>query len=229
MKTFVHSEGVNLIHLHGTPPPGRLASGLSIPWVTDRRVPIPRSFFRRARPPATVLIDREVPEVAADEWFSVQNHSRSSALKRVGCYVRDDAVRNNAQQVAGRIARFREDVDWILFDAPPSPEEVVTLDLWVDPASSEDDADGMVTEAIACLTPVVAARTALNKRRLDGGNSGLLVPIGDHNELTHAVLNALFKPEIMSPHRQHMERNRDRLRPARRQDAVRRIYAEVAG
>jgi len=228
LSKFLRSGEVDLLHLHGAAqPPGGLVSGLPIPWVSDRRLTLPRSFFRRTRQPSAVLIDRGVPEVASDEWFDVRNQPRSSTVRRVGSFVRNEVTRNNLEQAAGRIERFRDDVEWVLFETPPTPDQMVTLDLWVDPASGEDDADGMVTEALACLTPVVAARTEINSRRLDGGRAGLLTPVGDHNELTHAVLNALFKPEVTSPHRLQMERSRDRLRPVRRQEAVQRIYQEV--
>ena len=46
--------------------------------------------------------------------------------------------------------------------------------------------------------PVVAARTAVNSARLEKGRTGWLVPMNDPNEMTHAILSALFKPEVAS-------------------------------
>lgn len=190
---------------------------------------MPRSLFRRFPSPSLVLADRPVPEAAGDEWFVERPaRTRHNGPRRVGSFARSAAVRNNSAQACGRILRFRDDVEWTVYDEPPSPRELADLDLWVDPASGEDDVDGMVVEAIACRTPVVAARTEVNARRLDHGKAGLLCPAGDHNELTHAVLGALFKYEISTPLRAHAERIRDRFRPHHRRDAVARIYAEVA-
>lgn len=223
--------GAALLHVHGTAqPPGRLLGGLAIPWISDRRLPLPRSLFRRIAPPAVVLTERGVPDAAGEEWFvEPRPRDRGQTAKRIGSYVRGADTRNGAEQVFGRIRRFREDVDWIFFDDPPTPDEMAGLDLWVDPATREDDLDGMVVEAIACLTPVVATRTIANSRRLDDGRAGLLAPVGDHNEMTHAVLNLLFKEEVAAPRRFHAARIRDRFHATHRRDAVRRVYREVCG
>ena len=39
-------------------------------------------------------------------------------------------------------------------------------------------------------------RAAINTKRLEKGRTGILVPPRDPNELTHAILAGLFKPEI---------------------------------
>ena len=95
-----------------------------------------------------------------------------------------------------RIHRFREDVQWRLFSHPPSPEEIASVDVWVDPAVEEDDYDGFVAEALAVGVIAVAARTPVNEQRCERGRTGFLVPPCDPNELTHAILAALFKPEV---------------------------------
>lgn len=221
----------SLLHVHGTgEPPRRLLRGLTIPWICDHRMKLPRSLFRPVPTPAVVLADRELPEAVSDDWFVVRHVSDGRAgARRVGSFARNDRARNNSEQSSGRIRRFREDVEWILFDAPPTPDELAALDLWVDPASSEDDVDGMVPEALACLTPVVAAKTERNSKRLDGGKAGLLPPVGDHNEMTHAVLNVLFKEEVAAPLRRHARLVRERFRPANRRAAIEAVYAEVIG
>lgn len=225
----LRSGGGDLLHFHGASPPHRaLLSGLEKPWVTDRRVDLPRRLFRRIPPPAAILTERSIPEAVADHWFARgRSPRRRDGRSRVGSYARSDSARNNAEQAAGRIQRFRDDVDWVLYEIPPTPEEMSGLDLWVDPTSDEEDLDGMVGEAIACLTPVIAARTETNARRLDAGKAGLLPPVGDHNEMTHAVLNMLFKNEVSIPLRQHAESIRDRFRPRHRREAVGRVYVEV--
>ena len=59
----------------------------------------------------------------------------------------------------------------------------------------DDDYDGFVAEAMAGGVMVVAARTPINEQRCEGGRAGFLVPRNDPNEMTHAILTALFKPE----------------------------------
>ena len=68
--------------------------------------------------------------------------------------------------------------------------------MWVDPALTDDDRDGFVAEALVRGNVVVASRTTINVQRLEKGRTGLLVPPNDPNELTHAILAALFKFEL---------------------------------
>jgi glycosyltransferase involved in cell wall biosynthesis len=112
----------------------------------------------------------------------------------IGSFARD-STRNHVEQTLHRIERFREDVQWKLFAAPPAPEDLADVDLWVDPAVEENDFDGYVAEALVVGLPVVAARTPINSLRLEKGRTGWLVPRRDPNEMTHAILSALFKPE----------------------------------
>ena len=84
----------------------------------------------------------------------------------------------------------------MLFDRPPAADDFARLDAWIDPAVDDNDFDGFVAEALVCRLPVVASRTPINIKRLEKGRTGWLVPAGDANELTHAILAALFKTEI---------------------------------
>jgi glycosyltransferase involved in cell wall biosynthesis len=95
-----------------------------------------------------------------------------------------------------RLDRTRDDITWLLFDAPPSPDELASVGVWVDPAIDERDYDGFTAEAMAAGRVVVASRTAINVHRAEKGRTALLVPAGDPNELTHAILAALFKSEV---------------------------------
>jgi len=54
-----------------------------------------------------------------------------------------------------------------------------------------------VAEAQVIGKIVVATRIPINVKRLENGRIGLLVPPGDANELTHAILAALFKSEVV--------------------------------
>ena len=105
-------------------------------------------------------------------------------------------MRNSVEQTMARIRRFRDDVDWQIFDQRPSPEDLGSVDLWVDPAAEENDFDGFTAEALVVGLPVVATRTPINNLRLEQGRTGFLVPPRDPNEMTHVILSALFKTEV---------------------------------
>lgn len=109
----------------------------------------------------------------------------------------------------------------------PSPDELVDLDLWVDPTVSENDLDGFVAEALVCGVPVVAARTPVNRERLSEGQAGFLVPPGDPNELTHAMVTALFKSELRDPRLKHARDTPDRFRADHRTARLLEIYADL--
>ena len=100
------------------------------------------------------------------------------------------------QQTIPRLHRTRDDIEWLLLDRVPGPDDFAPFDAWVDPAIDANDFDGFVAEALVCGKVVVASRTPINVKRLEEGRNGLLVPPGDGNELTHAILAALFKPEV---------------------------------
>jgi glycosyltransferase involved in cell wall biosynthesis len=134
-----------------------------------------------------------LPEVVDDAYFAAP--ATPPGTNTVGSFARK-ATRNHVEQTLHRIERFRDDVTWKIFPAPPGPEDLATVDVWVDPAVDEHDFDGFVAEALVVGLPVVAARTRVNSLRLEKGRTGLLVPPRDPNEMTHAILSALFKPEV---------------------------------
>jgi glycosyltransferase involved in cell wall biosynthesis len=115
--------------------------------------------------------------------------------KVIGTYARP-SIRNVVEQAHSRLTRFRDDVEWHLFERVPSPEDLAGVEAWVDPAVDDTDLDGFVAEALVVGLPVVASRTKINASRLEQGRTGFLVPPRDPNELTHAILAALFKPEV---------------------------------
>jgi glycosyltransferase involved in cell wall biosynthesis len=100
------------------------------------------------------------------------------------------------EQTVARIERFRSDVRWQLFSHPPSPDDLAGVDVWIDPAVRADDFDGWAAESLVLGLPVVTSRMPINLQRLEQGRTGLLVPPGDPNELTHAILATLFKREV---------------------------------
>jgi len=155
-----------------------------------------RRRHRETAPPEAFI-----PEAVDDQYFdpgtSQPGNGPTSERTRatIGTFSRP-SIRNIVEQTATRIHRFRDDVDWLLFDEQPSLADLHSVDIWVDPAVEEEDADGFVAEAMAAGKAVVASRTAINTQRLEKGRTGILVPRHDPNELTHAILAALFKSEL---------------------------------
>ena len=155
---------------------------------------LPDDETARRRNRKTVLPEVFIPEAVDDRYFDPANREPSTRAI-VGTFSRP-SIRNIVEQTATRIHRFRDDVDWLLFDEQPSLEDLRSVDIWVDPAVEEEDADGFVAEAMAAGKAVVVSRTAINTQRLEKGRTGILVPLRDPNELTHAILAALFKSEL---------------------------------
>src|ERR1700738_2464009 len=76
-------------------------------------------------------------------------------------------VRAMIERTIPRVHRTREDVEWLLLDEPPSPEDFAQFDAWIDPAIEDDDYDGFVAEALVAEKIVVASRTPINVKRLE--------------------------------------------------------------
>lgn len=164
-----------------------------VPYLASAPMTPARWSWRNPMEPRVVVTPENLPEVVSDEYFAAP--ATPPGTNTIGSFVRG-STRNHVEQTLHRIHRFRDDVHWKLFAAPPSPEDLAEVDLWVDPAVEEKDYDGFVAEALVVGLPVVAARTAVNALRLEQGRTGILVPPRDPNEMTHAILSALFKPEV---------------------------------
>ena len=145
------------------------------------------------RPPVS-----ELPEAVETRWFSgaagFSPPRRPEGLRSIIASYRRKSILPFVEQTMARLHRTREDIEWLLLDAPP--EHFDAFDAWIDPAIDENDFDGFVAEAQVSGKIVVATRTSINNKRLEKGRTGLLVPPRDANELTHAILAALFKPEV---------------------------------
>jgi len=147
------------------------------------------------RPPVS-----ELPEAVEDTyWSGAPPPSAASAAEdrsaphTIASFSRRSIIPFVEQTIA-RLHRTREDIEWLLLDEPPA--DFADFDAWIDPAIEDDDLDGFVAEAQVCGKVVVATRTAINIKRLEKGRTGILVPLRDPNELTHAILAGLFKPEV---------------------------------
>jgi glycosyltransferase involved in cell wall biosynthesis len=154
---------------------------------------------------------------------SAKEHERANII---GTFARP-SIANIVDQTLHRIGRFRDDVTWKLFDRPPSPDDLAGVDVWVDPAIREGDLDGFVAEAIVSGKSVAASRTEVNAQRLEQGRTGFLVPPDDPNELTHAILAALFKPEVARSKIEAARQTAGKFRPRQRVRVLERIYETV--
>ncbi len=187
-------QNADVAHVYGgmTLPRGEFV-GFPVPYLASAPMASSRWAWRRPVEPRVVVTPENLPEVVEDRYFAVSYTPPRTNM--VGSFARE-ATRNHVEQTLHRIERFRDDVTWKLFDAPPSPEDLAGVDVWVDPAVEENDYDGFSAEALVVGLPVVAARTRVNSLRLEKGRTGMLVPPRDPNEMTHAILSALFKPEV---------------------------------
>ncbi|MFA6956589.1 MAG: glycosyltransferase [Thermoanaerobaculia bacterium] len=227
----LRSSAPQLLHVYGsgTVPHQLLSATGGAPWLADRSLGASRPFFgHRPRAQARILAER-IAEPVADEYFAPRPPRAASARRRVGSQ-RQSSRSESARDLAdARIRRFRDDIDWFLFDTPPTADEMATLDLWVDLADEETDLDGMVGEALALGLPLVATRTAANRRRTADGRAAALCPSRDPNEMAHAIVTMLFKPERATPILTAAAEVRDQFRAETRREALRLAYAEVIG
>ncbi|HXH41654.1 MAG TPA: glycosyltransferase [Thermoanaerobaculia bacterium] len=203
---------------------------LPLPYVSNAR-PKARRFRKSVQPIRiiTPLKDTDaahIPEAVEDGYFANPAAREPGSRATVGTFSRL-SLHNIIEQTAARIQRYRDDVDWLLFDMAPSPEDLRGVDVWVDPAKAEDDFDGFVAEAIAAGTAVIASRTAINTQRLEKGRSGVLVPPHDPNEWTHAILNTLFKPEFRHSRVIASQQTASKFRPRHRARALIQLYESI--
>jgi glycosyltransferase involved in cell wall biosynthesis len=136
-------------------------------------------------------------------------------------------IQHVIEQTYLRLMRTRDEIEWRLFERAPAPAELAEVAVWIDPALSDDDRDGFVAEALVVGNVVVASRTAINVHRMEKGRTGFLVPLNDPNELTHAILAALFKPELGKEKLAAARQTISKYRPGRRLRALVPIYESL--
>ena len=163
-----------------------------------------------------------IPEAVEEQYFA-QSATMGSG---VGVFVRP-SIRHILDQIRARVHRTRDDVGWHLFNRVPTPDDLVQIAVWLDPALADDDFDGFVAEALAMGRIVVAARTPMNVQRLEKGRTGVLVPPGDANETTHAILAALFKPEVGTPRSDAARQTVSKFQPRQRVRALTGLYERL--
>ncbi|MDP9194806.1 MAG: glycosyltransferase [Acidobacteriota bacterium] len=202
-----------------------------LPYVASSDVRPSRWSWRRPVRPRFVvspLGDDPLPEVVEERYFSdaSRRKDRPTLPKIIGSFGRS-SVRNSVEQTMARIRRFRDDVDWQIYESQPSPEDLASVDAWIDPAVDETDFDGYVAEALIVGLPVVATRTAINVLRLEQGRTGFLVPPRDPNEMTHAILSALFKTEVAESRQFAGRQTVSKFRARQRLRILNRLYQIV--
>ena len=84
-----------------------------------------------------------------------------------------------------------------------------------------------MAEALVAGNVVVASRTIINVTRLEKGRTGFLAPPNDPNELTHAILAALFKPELGQEKLSAARQTISKFRPRQRLRALVPIYESL--
>ncbi|HEU4888363.1 MAG TPA: glycosyltransferase family 4 protein, partial [Thermoanaerobaculia bacterium] len=199
-----------------------------LPYVSPVPIRASRWSWRKPVVPRAIvspLGEAPLPEVVEEQYF-VDAVPRDSAVKIVGSFDRP-SVRNSVEQTLARIARFRTDVEWQIYRAPPSATELSAVDLWVDPAVDESDFDGFTAEAQVVGLPVVATRLPINVLRLEKGRTGFLTPPRDPNEMTHAILTALFKTEVAQSRQFAARQTVSKFRARQRLRILTRIYESL--
>ncbi|HEV8435762.1 MAG TPA: hypothetical protein VGR95_20290 [Thermoanaerobaculia bacterium] len=245
----VDSARADVVHVYT----GRTLPRMDKPFVANIASTRRRFSFRREGQPAFVVTPFNVAEAVEERYFSAavilsredgegpvsqeRNGSfaalRGSAAppaqddrKSIGSYARP-SIKSFVEQTMHRIDRFRDDVEWRWFSHVPSPEEMAELSAWVDPAVEENDYDGFVAEALVVGVNVVAAATPINVQRLEKGRTGFLVPPNDPNEMTHAILTALFKPDVTRARSDAARQTVGKFRAGQRIRALTRIYESI--
>jgi hypothetical protein len=210
-----------------------------IPYVSPVGFRLSRWKWRRPTPPLLIVSpvgESPLPESVEERYFAAKGvkrkhltdvgSNRPSGSRIVGSSDRP-SVRNSVEQTLARIRRFRTDVEWQIYHDPPSPEDLAGVDAWVDPAVDENDFDGYVAEALVLGLPIVATRTPINVLRLEQGRIGMLVPPRDPNEMTHAILAALFKSEVAQSRQFAAAQTVSKFRARQRLRILERIYDTV--
>lgn len=202
---------------------GRTLPTIDKPFVANIESTRRRFSFRREGKPASVITPFNVPEAVEERYFAT---TAAGGGTRIGSYARP-SIKSLVEQTMHRIDRFRDDIEWRWFSHVPAPEEIAELGAWIDPAVEEADYDGFVAEALVVGVNVVAAATPINVQRLEKGRTGFLVPPNDPNEMTHAILTALFKPEVARARSDASRQTVGKFRAGQRIRSLTRIYESI--
>jgi glycosyltransferase involved in cell wall biosynthesis len=197
-----------------------------IPYLSSAPLPQSRWSLRKPVAPAEVVTPLNVQEAVEEQYF--EQLAKTSSGHVIGTYgAQRPGVQSMIERSLARIHRFRDDLVWNVFDHVPTREDLADVDVWVDPASEESDYDGCVAEAVVSGTACVATRTAVNVARLEKGRTGFVVPLNDPNELVHAILAALFKPEVAQQKIESARQTQSKFRPRQRLRILEKRYGTL--
>jgi hypothetical protein len=157
-------------------------------------------------------------------------HSKGASRRRLPLRIasfRRASIASIVEQTVHRLHRTRVDIEWVLLEHPPTPEDFAEIDAWIDPAVDDTDFDGFGAEAMVGGVVAIASRTPLNVHRLEKGRTGFLVPSGDANELSHAILAALFKPELAQQKLEAARQTISKFRPRQRLRVLTSLYESL--
>ena len=168
----------------------------------------------------------DLPEAVEERYFTNSLAARDGGAPRIASFHRR-AIVSVVEQTMHRLHRTRDDIEWILLERVPAPDDFATIRAWIDPAVEDSDYDGFVAEAMAGGIITVASRTPINVHRLEKGRTGFLVPAGDANELTHAILTALFRPEVAQQKIDASRQTIAKFRPRQRTRVLTALYESL--
>lgn len=229
----LHRSRADLAHVYGSARAhGRFFGNFPLPYVASDAPSGRRLRWRQPRNPlaiTTPIGPSRIPESVEPRYFAIEPRPERASRDHflIGTYGGARAIRSMVDRTLARISRFRDDLDWKIFDHVPIPEELTSVDLWVDPTADENDFDGLVAEALVVGQRIVASRTAINLERSSNGEAGRLVPPNDPNEMTHAILTALFKPEVSTPRLSQQEAIRRRFSARNRERRLFAFYGDL--
>lgn len=234
LEFAIRENEIDVLHVYGDPQfHSRVIERAGVPWIASSPLPARRFGFRPRRIPfvASPLTDPPLPEAVAASWLGMREAPSAiepKAVFRIGTHGPErKGVQRLVNETAARLARFRDDLDWVVLDEAPTPSMLRDFDVWVDPATTPDDFAGLTAEALVAGKRVVACRTPINSLRLEGG-MGFAVPVNDPNELAHAIVTALFKDEATLPRLEASFRESPRrFDPSRRSEALLALYNQV--
>src|SRR5205809_3143819 len=125
---------------------------------------LPRRWFRPFRVPyvASREVDPlDVPEAVEEMYFtdSLAGEGAGAPL-RIASF-RRASIASIVEQTVHRLHRSRDDIEWLLLERTPTPEDFAEIDAWIDPAVDDPDFDGFAAEAMVGCAVAIASRTPL--------------------------------------------------------------------
>lgn len=115
--------------------PARVITPLKDPTLTheasaprDHATATPDDDTARRRDRKIPPLETFIPEAVDDRYFEPAT-KQPGTRATIGTFIRL-SIRNIVEQTATRIHRFRDDVDWLLFDEQPSLDDLRGVDIW---------------------------------------------------------------------------------------------------